>query len=127
MSEWLSDDEQHTWGSVLRMHAELATALAEALKIDSDMSSSDYEVLAILSEATDGVLRARAPRCELRWEKAAWPTTSGGWSSAGTSGATAVQRMRARLSSSSPKRVRLPSGTRLPGTWHGCASCSFPH
>lgn len=69
MGEWLSEDEQHTWRSVLRMHAQLTAALAQALKTDSDMSISDYEVLAILSEAPDGVLRARELRCELRWEK----------------------------------------------------------
>ncbi|MET0843577.1 MAG: MarR family winged helix-turn-helix transcriptional regulator [Mycetocola sp.] len=69
MSEWLSEDEQHTWRSVLRMHTQLTAALAQALKTDSDMSISDYEVLAILSEAPDGVLRARELRCELQWEK----------------------------------------------------------
>ncbi|MET0842487.1 MAG: MarR family transcriptional regulator [Mycetocola sp.] len=69
MSDWLSEEEQHTWRSVLRMHAQLTAALAQALKTDSDMSISDYEVLAVLSEAPDGVLRARELRCELQWEK----------------------------------------------------------
>jgi DNA-binding MarR family transcriptional regulator len=69
MSDWLDEDEQRTWRSVLRMHAQLTAALAQALKTDSDMSISDYEVLAILSEAPDGVLRARDLRSELQWEK----------------------------------------------------------
>jgi DNA-binding MarR family transcriptional regulator len=69
MTEWLDEDEHRTWRSVLRMHTQLTTALAQALKTDSDMSISDYEVLAILSEAPDGVLRARELRCELQWEK----------------------------------------------------------
>ncbi|ABL82875.1 MULTISPECIES: MarR family winged helix-turn-helix transcriptional regulator [unclassified Nocardioides] len=69
MSDWLTEDEQHTWRSVLRMHTQLTAALAQALKADSELSISDYEVLAILSEAPDGVLRARELRCELRWEK----------------------------------------------------------
>ena len=69
MSDWLNDDEHQTWRSVLRMHTRLTTALAQALKTDSDMSISDYEVLAILSEAPDRTLRARELRCELQWEK----------------------------------------------------------
>lgn len=69
MSDWLKDDEQRTWRSVLRMHAQLTAALAQALKTDSGMSISDYEVLAILSEAPDRVLQARELRCELQWEK----------------------------------------------------------
>src|SRR5829696_5302488 len=66
---WLAEDEQRAWRSIIRMHAQLAAALAQGLKTDSDMSISDYEVLAILSEAPDGVLRARELRCELQWEK----------------------------------------------------------
>lgn len=69
MSDWLNEEEQRTWRSVLRMHAQLTAALAQALKTDSDMSISDYEVLAILSEAPDGTLRSRELRCELQWEK----------------------------------------------------------
>jgi DNA-binding MarR family transcriptional regulator len=69
MGDWLDEDEHRTWRNVLRMHTRLITALAQALKTDSDMSISDYEVLAILSEAPDGVLRARELRCELQWEK----------------------------------------------------------
>jgi DNA-binding MarR family transcriptional regulator len=66
---WLDEDEQRTWRSVIRMHSQLTAALAQGLKADSDMSISDYEVLAILSEAPDGTLRARDLRCELQWEK----------------------------------------------------------
>jgi DNA-binding MarR family transcriptional regulator len=69
MGDWLDEEEHRTWRSVLRMHTRLTAALAQQLKTDSDMSISDYEVLAILSEAPDGVLRARELRCELQWEK----------------------------------------------------------
>ncbi|MDI6910303.1 MarR family transcriptional regulator [Nocardioides sp.] len=69
MSDWLDAQEQRTWRSFLRMHAQLTAALARRLKTDSDMSISDYEVLATLSEAPDGSLRARELRCELQWEK----------------------------------------------------------
>lgn len=69
MADWLDDTEQRTWRNTLRMHAQLTAALAQALKTDSELSIADYEVLAILSEAPDGVLRARDLRCELQWEK----------------------------------------------------------
>jgi DNA-binding MarR family transcriptional regulator len=69
MTDWLDQDEQRMWRSVLRMYAQLTGALAQALKADSEMSISDYEVLAILSEAPDQMLRARELRCELQWEK----------------------------------------------------------
>jgi DNA-binding MarR family transcriptional regulator len=69
MGDWLDADEYRTWRSFLRMHAQLTAVLARQLKTDSDMSISDYEVLAILSEAPDGALRARDLRCELQWEK----------------------------------------------------------
>lgn len=69
MTQWLDEDEQRTWRAVLRMFGQLTAELAQALNRDSDMSISDYEVLAILSEAPDGALQARALRCELQWEK----------------------------------------------------------
>lgn len=64
--DWLDEDQHRTWRSVLRMHTQLIAALAQSLKADSDMSISDYEVLAILSEAPHQTLRARELRCELR-------------------------------------------------------------
>jgi DNA-binding MarR family transcriptional regulator len=67
--DWLDEDQHRTWRGILRMHTQLTAALAQGLKADSDMSISDYEVLAILSEAPDQTLRARELRCELQWEK----------------------------------------------------------
>jgi len=69
MSDWLTEEEQRTWRSMILMHAQLTAAVAQGLKTDSDMSISDYEVLAILSEAPHGTLRARDLRCQLQWEK----------------------------------------------------------
>ncbi|SKB08981.1 MarR family winged helix-turn-helix transcriptional regulator [Aeromicrobium choanae] len=69
MTEWLDAEEQRTWRGVLAMHDDLMTALAQGLKAQSDLSAADYAVLANLSEAPDGVLRARELRCLLRWEK----------------------------------------------------------
>ncbi len=65
----LDADQLRTWRSVMRMHSRLVAVLAQELRVDSDMSLSDFEVLAILSEAPRGALRARDLRCELHWEK----------------------------------------------------------
>jgi DNA-binding MarR family transcriptional regulator len=69
VSDWLDSDEHRTWRSFIRMHAQLTAVLARRLKTESELSISDYEVLAVLSEAPDGALRARDLRCELQWEK----------------------------------------------------------
>lgn len=69
MTNWLSEDEQATWRSYHRMRTQLAVALAQSLQEDSGISEPDYEVLAVLSEAPEGTLRARDLRHELQWEK----------------------------------------------------------
>lgn len=69
MTDWLTDTEQATWRGILRMHANLMTAMARGLEADSDMSMADYEVLAMLSEAPDAELHTRDLRFELQWEK----------------------------------------------------------
>lgn len=48
------------------MHAQLTGALVQSLTSDSEMSISDYEVLAVLSEVPDGTLRAHDPA---RWSR----------------------------------------------------------
>src|SRR4051794_8456386 len=68
MGDWLNEAEHRTWRNVLRMHTRLTTALAQALKTASNMSISAYAVLAILSAAPAGVLRARQLRRAPPWE-----------------------------------------------------------
>lgn len=69
MADWLDAEQQRTWRALLAMHDDLMAELAQGLKASSDLSAADYAVLAHLSEAPDGVLRARDLRCRLRWEK----------------------------------------------------------
>ena len=72
MSEgrWLSDREQRAWRSLMTMQADLSQYLERQLRMRTGLSMSDYEVLALLSEAPLGRLRAFEIGRALRWEKA---------------------------------------------------------
>jgi DNA-binding MarR family transcriptional regulator len=71
MSEprWLDDREQRAWRSLMTMQADLSLYIERQLRRRNGLSSADYEVLAHLSEAPDGRLRAFALGEALRWEK----------------------------------------------------------
>jgi DNA-binding MarR family transcriptional regulator len=66
---WLDDREQRAWRSLLTMQADLSQYMERQLRTRSGLSSADYEVLANLSEAHGGRLRAFALGDALRWEK----------------------------------------------------------
>jgi DNA-binding MarR family transcriptional regulator len=66
---WLDDREQRAWRSLLTMQADLSQYMERQLRTRSGLSSADYEVLANLSEAQGGRLRAFALGDALRWEK----------------------------------------------------------
>lgn len=68
MTRWLSDEEQTTWQSYIRMRQRLDAAIAAGLTRDG-LSPSDYEVLVALSAATDGQLRAKELGAEICWDK----------------------------------------------------------
>jgi DNA-binding MarR family transcriptional regulator len=66
---WLDEREARAWRGYTRMHRRLDRALGQLLIRDSGLSSSDYELLAPLSEAPDERLRARDLACIVGWEK----------------------------------------------------------
>jgi DNA-binding MarR family transcriptional regulator len=66
---WLGDREQRAWRSLLKMHADLFQYIERQLRLRSGLSRADYEVLALLSEAPPGRLRAFEIGEALRWEK----------------------------------------------------------
>ncbi|WP_405490314.1 MarR family winged helix-turn-helix transcriptional regulator [Nocardia sp. NBC_00511] len=68
MTRWLSDEEQTTWQSYIRMRQRLDAAIAAGLTRDG-LSPSDYEVLVALSAATGGQLRAKELGAEICWDK----------------------------------------------------------
>lgn len=67
MTRWLTDEEQTTWQSFIRMRQRLDSAIAAGLTRDG-LSFSDYEVLVALS-AADGQLRAKELGAEICWDK----------------------------------------------------------
>ncbi|MFE3226960.1 MarR family winged helix-turn-helix transcriptional regulator [Nocardia sp. NPDC059228] len=67
MTRWLTDAEQTTWQSYIRMRQRLDAALAAGLTQDG-LSTSDYEVLVALS-AAGGQLRAKELGAEICWDK----------------------------------------------------------
>ncbi|WP_067574565.1 MarR family winged helix-turn-helix transcriptional regulator [Nocardia acidivorans] len=67
MTRWLSEEEQATWQSYIRMRQRLEAAIAAGLSRDG-LSTSDYEVLVALS-AAGGQLRAKELGAEICWDK----------------------------------------------------------
>ena len=66
---WLSDDEQRTWRTYLRMSSLLPAALNRQLQQDSALTLPEYEVLVQLSEAP-GHRQRPFQICEgLNWEQ----------------------------------------------------------
>jgi DNA-binding MarR family transcriptional regulator len=66
---WLDEREAHLWRSWLRLIQELPSALEDQLSQESGLSRADYAVLVPLSEAPDGMLRARELGREILWDR----------------------------------------------------------
>ena len=68
-TRWLDDRQQHLWRSYIRMNQDLYALLGSLHQSESGISVSDYGVLVALSEAPDGVVRARDLGVELGWDR----------------------------------------------------------
>ena len=66
---WLNERELAAWKGLQRMQARLSAVLSSDLNAQSELSLSDYQVLAVLSDATSGKMRAYLLAAELGWEK----------------------------------------------------------
>src|ERR1700744_6410839 len=66
---WLSDDEQRTWRTYLRMSSLLPAALNRELQQDSGLTLPEYEVLVALSENPQRRLRPFQICEALNWEQ----------------------------------------------------------
>ena len=69
MDDELNERELRAWRSSLEMHALLRSRIEQQLQADSGLSTTDYSVLAVLSEAPEGRLRAFEMAELLAWEK----------------------------------------------------------
>ena len=66
---WLDEREAHLWRSWLRLNQELLSVLEDQISRDAGLSGADYAVLVPLSEAPDGMLRARELGREILWDR----------------------------------------------------------
>ncbi|MFF2546528.1 MarR family winged helix-turn-helix transcriptional regulator [Kitasatospora sp. NPDC058063] len=66
---WLDEREARVWRQYRGLIRELQSAQDRQLVRDSGLSGADYALLVPLSEATDGVLRARDLGLEIGWER----------------------------------------------------------
>lgn len=69
MNDLLNEREQRAWGAFVAMRRDLEAALARGLARDG-LSVSDFEVLARLTRAPGGEMRARDLATTIGWDKA---------------------------------------------------------
>jgi DNA-binding MarR family transcriptional regulator len=69
MSQWLTDDQQRAWRGLVQMTSRLDARLNRELQHSSGLSLADYDVLVLLTEATDGRLRMFQLIDDLQWEQ----------------------------------------------------------
>jgi DNA-binding MarR family transcriptional regulator len=68
-TRWLDEREQHVWQGYLHLNQDLIAVLEQQLTRESGLSGADYRVLVPLSEARDGLLRARDLAAEIGWDR----------------------------------------------------------
>ena len=66
---WLDERQQHVWQAYLHVNQQLYALLEQELVRDSGLSAADYMVLHPLSQAPDGLLRARELGAEIGWDR----------------------------------------------------------
>src|SRR3954466_6321005 len=69
MPQWLTHDEQRAWRGLLQMTSRLDARLHRDLQQSSGLSLADYDVLVLLTEASDGRLRVFEIADDLQWEQ----------------------------------------------------------
>jgi DNA-binding MarR family transcriptional regulator len=68
-TRWLNERQQHVWQAYLHLNQHLYASLEDQLLRDAGLSGADYRVLVPLSEAPDGLLRARELGTEIGWDR----------------------------------------------------------
>ncbi len=68
-TQWLNESEDRAWRCLMAMQDGLADFIERQLRTRCGLSKADYEVLAHLSEASEGGLRSFELGALLRWEK----------------------------------------------------------
>src|SRR2546423_15373344 len=70
---WLDERQQRVWQGYLHLNQDLIAVLEQQLTRDSGLSGADYRVLVPLSEAPDGLLRARDLGADIGWDRRRLP------------------------------------------------------
>ena len=66
---WLDAREARLWQAHLAVQRDLSGTLERELIRDSGLSAADYQLMVPLSEAPDGLLRARELGAMIRWDR----------------------------------------------------------
>lgn len=66
---WLDEDEQDLWRLMIAGFNTISRTIDERLQAGSELSSSEYAVLVVLSEAEQRTLRLRELCAELGWDR----------------------------------------------------------
>lgn len=66
---WLDEDEQDLWRLMIAGFNTICRTIDERLQAGSELSSSEYAVLVVLSEAEQRTLRLRELCAELGWDR----------------------------------------------------------
>jgi len=69
VTRWLSEGEQRAWRGLVRMTSRLDARLNRDLQRTSGLSLADYDVLVLLTEASDARARVVQLANELQWEQ----------------------------------------------------------
>src|SRR6266571_273976 len=68
-ARWLDERQQRVWQGYIHLNQDLIAVLEQQLTRDSGLSGADYRVLVPLSEAPDGLLRARDLGADIGWDR----------------------------------------------------------
>jgi DNA-binding MarR family transcriptional regulator len=68
-TKWLTDGEERSWRTFLRLQARLTVELNRQLQHDSGLSLADYDVLVQLTDTREGRLRPYELQRLLHWEQ----------------------------------------------------------
>lgn len=68
-ARWLDDQEQRAWRGLMAMQEGLGEFIERQLRSRCGLSNADFQVLAHLSEASEGRLRSFELAALLHWEK----------------------------------------------------------
>lgn len=66
---WLSDSEQQIWRALLHAKRSVDRAIDVRLQTQADISTADFSVLVVLSEAEDETVRMRELCDALSWDR----------------------------------------------------------